>query len=114
VEPALPLEGAEFAAAFGVVAELSEPLEVAELAAEAGLAAELSEAFAGFEGFAGTEGEVVPPLLAAEPSLPGLAALFGAIALLELPVVELLVPESWANAIGAKAARVNAKPAPSK
>jgi hypothetical protein len=113
----LPLEGAEFAAAFGVVAELSEPLEVAELAAEGGLAAELSEPFAG------TEGEVIPPLLAAELSLPGLDALFGAIplpelpgamALVELPVVELLVPESWANAIGAKAATVNAKPAPSK
>jgi hypothetical protein len=104
----LPLEGAAFAAVFGVVAELSEPLEVAELAAEAGLAAELSEAFAG------SEGEVVPPLLAAGTSLPGLAALFGARALLELPAVELLVPESWANAIGAKAATVNAKPAPSK
>jgi len=79
----------EFAAALGLAAELSEPL-------------------------IGPEGVVIPLLLLAEALLPGVAAVFGAMLLLELLVVEPLVPESWANATGAKAATDNAKPAPSK
>ena len=114
----LPPDFAEFAAEFGSVAELSEPLDDAEgdvippllLAAAAllGVAAELSEPLTG------AEGEVIPPLLLAVAALLGLAALFGAMLLFALPVVEPLVPESWANAAGAKDATDNAKPAPSK
>ncbi len=89
LEPTLPLEVAGFAAELGLVAELSEPLT-------------------------GPEGEVIPPLLLVAAPLLGLAALFGAMLLLELPAVEPLVPESWANAAGAKAVTDNAKPAPSK
>jgi hypothetical protein len=89
LEPMLPLEGGGFAAEFGLVAELSEPLT-------------------------GPEGEVIPPLLSVAAPLPGLAALFGAMLPLELPAVEPLVPESCANAAGAKAVTDNAKPAPSK
>jgi len=85
----LPPDFAEFAAEFGSVAELSEPLDDAE-------------------------GDVIPPLLLAAAALLGVAALFGAMLLFELPVVEPLLPESWANAAGAKDATDNAKPAPSK
>jgi hypothetical protein len=96
LEPMLPLDVAELPAEFGLVAELTEPLT-------------------------GPEGEVMPPLLSvAAPLLSvaaplfGLAALLGAMLLLELPAVGPLVPESWANATGAKATTDNAKPAPSK
>jgi hypothetical protein len=108
VEPALPLGAAELAAEFGLVAELSVPLDAAEFAAEFWSVGELAEPLIG------PEGEVVPPLPAAEPALLGFAALLGAMLLLELLVVEPLVPESWANTAGAKAATDNAKPAPSK
>lgn len=104
----LPLGAAEFAAEFGLVAELSELLDAVEFAAEFGSVAELAEPLIG------PEGEMVPLLPTAAPALPGLGALFGAMAPLELPVVELLLPESWANTTGAKAATDNAKPAPSK
>ena len=94
-----------------VLLEPMLPLEVDGFAAELGLAAELSEPLTG------PEGEVIPPLLpllsVAAPLL-GLAALFGAMLPLELPAVEPLEPESWANAAGAKAATDSAKPAPSK
>jgi hypothetical protein len=96
-----------FGADCGLAAAFSEPLEVAELAPEpaSGVAASLL--------LAGAEGVVTPELSFAEVPLLGPAASFGAIVALELPVVEPLVPESWANA-GAKAANDNAKPAPSK
>jgi len=99
---------AEFAAELGLVAELSEPLADAEFEAEFGLAAELSEPLIG------PDGVVIPLLLLAAAPPPGVAAMFGAMPLLELPVVEPLVSELWANAAGAKAATDNAKPAPSK
>jgi hypothetical protein len=89
LEPMLPLDVAELPAEFGLVAELAEPLT-------------------------GPEGEVMPPLLSVAAPLFGLAALLGAMLLFELPAVGPLVPESWANATGAKAATDNAKPAPSK
>ncbi len=77
--------------------------------------AELPEALAESEGeVAEPEGEVIPVLLPAGVVLLGFDMPFGAAAVLELPVVEPLVPELWANAIGAKAATDNAKPAPSK
>jgi hypothetical protein len=104
----LSLDVAEFAAEFGSAVELSEPLDDAELAAEFGLAAELSEPPFG------PEGAAIPVLLLAAAPLLGVTSLFGAVPVLELPVVEPMVPEFWANATGAKAATDNAKPAPSK
>jgi hypothetical protein len=91
-----------------VLLESMLPPDVAGLAAEFALAAELSALLTG------PEGAVIPPLLSVAAPLPGLTALLGAMLLLELPAVELLVPESWAKAAGAKAATDNAKPAPSK
>ena len=103
-----------FAAEFGAVVEFSELLEVAELA-ESGLVAELPEALVESEGeVAEPEGEVVALLLSAGAVLLGFDMPFGGTAVLELPVVEPLVPALWANAIGAKAATDNAKPAPTK
>jgi hypothetical protein len=99
----LPLDVAEFAVEFGL-AELSVPLDDAELAAEFGSSAELSEPPFG------PEGAVIPALLLAAAPLLGVTALFGAV----LPLVEPMVPGSWANATGARAATDNAKPAPSK
>jgi hypothetical protein len=87
-----------------------EPMSLGEagLAAEFGLAAELAEPLTG------PEGEVaLLPLSVAEPLL-GLVALFDPMLLLELPAVEPVAPESWANAIGANAATDRARPAPSK
>jgi hypothetical protein len=55
---------------------------------------------------------MLPLLSVAEPLL-GLVALFDPMVLLELPAVEPVALESWANAAGAKAATDNARLAPS-
>ena len=69
-----------------VLLEPMLPLGIAGLAAELGLVAELAEPLTG------PDGDVIPPLLSV--AAPGLASLFGAMLLLELPAVEPLVPVS--------------------
>jgi len=56
----------------------------------------------------------VPPLVAAEPVLPGLVAVLDPMELVALPAAAPPAPALWANAIGAKAAMDSAKPAPSR